>query len=137
MGSDGWDAGGHTGEERIMNDNGDLDLEPVRAMLAQAFAEARARGVEHIAALHLTMYDRSPEALEAVRGALEVLTPGTPAENTELYTRPAASQFICWNCCGLRFEADTEEAICPNCGSEGLVVPPDITFALERVITTG
>jgi Zn finger protein HypA/HybF involved in hydrogenase expression len=118
-----------------MDDNGDPDLEPVRAMLAQALAEARARGAERIAALHLTMYDRSPEALDALREALKVLTPGTPAENAELCTRPAPSQFICWNCCGLRFEADTEEAICPNCGSEGLIVPSDITFALERVVT--
>ncbi len=116
-----------------MNNNASNKLEAVRAMLAQALAEARTRGAERVVALHLVMYDRSPEALEAVHTTLDVLTPGTPAENAKLYARSAASLFICWNCCGLRFEADAEEAICPNCGSTGLIVPADITFALERV----
>lgn len=102
-------------------------------MLGQALAEARTRGAERVIALHLVMYDRSSEALQALRTTLDTLTPGTPAEGVQLYTRPAPSQFICWNCCGLRFEADAEEAICPNCGSPGLIVPPDIMFSLERV----
>lgn len=118
-----------------MSDNGRKDLEPVRAMLAEALAQTRTRGAKRIIALHLVMYDRSSEALESLRDALDVFTPGTPAEGVELCTRPAPSQFICWNCCGLRFEAHAKEAVCPNCGSSGLIVPPDITFALEQVDT--
>ncbi len=116
-----------------MGSNGSNELEYARAMLAQALAEARTRGAQRVTALHVVMYNRSPEAVQAVQTALNTLTPGTPAENVELYARPARSQFICWNCCGLRFETDTQEAICPNCGSAGLIVPTDITFALERV----
>ena len=115
--------------------NGNNGLEPVRAMLAQALAEARTRGSERVVGLHLVMYNRSPEALETLHTALDTLTTGTPAEGVALHTRPAPSLFICWNCCGLRFEADTEEAICPNCGSPGLIVPPDVTFSLEKVDT--
>lgn len=113
--------------------NGSDKLESVRAMLAQALAEARTRGAERVVALHLVMYDRSTEALETLSTALDTCTPGTPAENARLYTRPAPSQFICWNCCGLRFEANSEEAVCPNCGSPGLIVPKDVTFSLEEV----
>jgi Zn finger protein HypA/HybF involved in hydrogenase expression len=110
-------------------------LEHARAMLAQALAEARTRHVSRIVALHLVMYDRSSEALEALHATLDTLTPGTAADGAELCTRPAPSLFICWECCGVRFEAEAEEAICPNCGGSGLIVPPDITFALERVDT--
>ncbi len=113
--------------------NGSDKLESVRAMLAQALAEARTRGAERVVALHLIMYDRSYEALETLHTALGTFTLGTPAENAKLYTRPAPSQFICWNCCGLRFEANEEEAVCPNCGSPGLIVPKDVIFALEGV----
>lgn len=118
-----------------MKKNGTFKWEPVRAMLAQALAEARTRGAERVVALHLVMYDCSSEAVQIVHQALDTFTPGTLAENAQVYTRPAPSQFICWNCCGLRFEADTEEAICPNCGSPGLVVPKDVAFALEEVET--
>ncbi len=118
-----------------MKKNGAFKWEYVRAMLAQALAEARTRGAERVVALHLVMYDRSSEAVQIVHQALDIFTPGTLAENAKIYTRPAPSQFICWNCCGLRFEADTEEAICPNCGGPGLVVPKDVAFALEEVET--
>ncbi|OQY26242.1 MAG: hypothetical protein B6I34_00010 [Anaerolineaceae bacterium 4572_32.1] len=118
-----------------MNNNKNSELEPVRAMLAQALAQARTRGAERIIALHLVMYDRSDEARESLRTALDTLTPGTMAEGMKLQTRAAPSLFICWNCCGLRFEADTDEAICPNCGEAGLIVPPDVKFSLERVDT--
>jgi Zn finger protein HypA/HybF involved in hydrogenase expression len=116
-----------------MKNNGGNKWEPVRAMLAQALAEARTRGAARVVALHLVMYDRSSEALATVHTALDTFTPGTPAENAKLYTRLAPSQFICWNCCGLRFEADTEETVCPNCGGSGLIVPKDVVFALEGI----
>jgi hypothetical protein len=32
--------------------------------------------------------------------------------------RVASCQFICWNCCGLRFTSGSSEVVCPNCGHE-------------------
>jgi Zn finger protein HypA/HybF involved in hydrogenase expression len=108
-------------------------LEWVRAMLEQALAEARTRSASRITALHLTMYDHSPEELEQVRQALASLTPGTLAEGAALVTTCAPSRFICWDCCGLRYEASDENPMCPNCGGMGMIVPPEITFALDHI----
>lgn len=105
----------------------------VQAMLEQALAEARTRGAARIANLHLVMYDLSLEALRAVRSALDELCPGTLAEGAGLVITPAPTNFICWNCCGLRYQADGPEATCPNCGSLGLLVPPDIIFSLDHI----
>jgi len=108
-------------------------VEWVRAMVEQALAEARTRGAARVTALHLTMYDHSEQALKDVQEALAILTPGTPAQNAVLVTTPAPSRFICWDCCGLRYEAPDDNPMCPNCGGVGIIVPPHITFALDRV----
>jgi len=110
-----------------------LDPEVVRAMLNQALAEARSRGASRITELHLTMYDISPEAEQALRRTLDKLASKTPAENAQVVTSLAPSRFICWNCCGLRFESDDPDGVCPNCGHTALRVPPEIIFALHHI----
>jgi Zn finger protein HypA/HybF involved in hydrogenase expression len=109
------------------------DTETVRAMLNQALAEARSCGANRITELHLTMYDASRETEEALREILDELRANTLAEGAQVITRPAPSHFICWNCCGLRFESDDPEAVCPNCGHVGLLIPADIIFALDHI----
>lgn len=109
------------------------EMEKVKAMLAQALAEAKVRDARRVTGLHLTMYDRSPETLTAVQQAVQAVSLGTPAEGARLFTQPAPSRYICWNCCGLRYESMEEDAMCPNCGSEGFIIPMEITFALDRV----
>jgi Zn finger protein HypA/HybF involved in hydrogenase expression len=105
----------------------------VRAMVEQAVAEARTRGAARVTALHLTMYDHSTQALQDVQEALTAITPGTLAQDSVLVTTPAPSRFICWDCCGLRYEAPDDNPICPNCGGVGIIVPPEITFALDHI----
>lgn len=114
-------------------ENKDEVYERVRAMLAQALAEARAQGATRITALHLVMYDHSLEALQTVRAALDHYAAGTPAEGAGLVPIPAPSNFICWNCCGLRYQSDQMDGTCPNCGSVGLIVPPEIIFSLDHI----
>ena len=109
------------------------DTEIVQAMLNQALAEAHSRGANRITELHLVMYDSSRETEGALQKILDELSSNTLAENAQVVTRPAPSRFICWNCCGLRFESDDPGAVCPNCGQAGLLVPADITFALDRI----
>ncbi len=109
------------------------DAEIVRAMLNQALAEARSRGANRITELHLVMYDSSQETDDALRKILDELSSNTLAESAQVITRPAPSRFICWNCCGLRFESDDSEAVCPNCGHAGLLIPADVTFALDHI----
>jgi Zn finger protein HypA/HybF involved in hydrogenase expression len=45
----------------------------------------------------------------------------------------APSRFICWNCCGLRFESENLDAMCPNCGDLGMLIPVEVTFALDHI----
>ena len=110
-----------------------LDPEVVRAMLNQALAEARSRGASRITEMYLTMYDVSPEAEQALRNALEKLAAHTPAEKAQVITSRAPSRYICWNCCGLRFESDDPDGVCPNCGHTALRVPSEIVFALHHI----
>lgn len=109
------------------------DSEVVRAMLNQALAEARSRGAKRITELHLVMYDSPRETEGVLRKMLDELSSNTPAENAQVIVHPVPSRFICWNCCGLRFESDDPEAVCPNCGHMGFLVPAELTFALDHI----
>ncbi len=109
------------------------EQEKVQALLNQALAQARSKGTDRITELHFVMYGWSQEAEENLRELLQELSAHTPADNAEVYVRAGPQRFICWNCCGLRFESDEEEAICPNCGHTALSIPDDIGFALERI----
>ncbi len=103
-------------------------------MLKQALAEAQAQGGTQILELHLEMFDPSPQTEQALRALVVELSASTPAEGCRLIAFPAPSRFICWNCCGLRFESDNPEAICPNCGEPGMLIPIEVTFALDHVV---
>lgn len=113
------------------------DREEVRAMLEQALAEGRARRPGRIARLHLELFDADPRLREALDDLVADLSRDTLAEGAELVTFVAPSRFICWNCCGLRFESEGPEAICPNCGESGMLIPPEVTFALDHVEVAG
>ncbi|HEY4688843.1 MAG TPA: hydrogenase/urease maturation nickel metallochaperone HypA [Anaerolineae bacterium] len=106
-------------------------LERARAMIAAAMAESQATGAGAISALHVTIYPTPEVPLDTIRAAIDVARRGTLAEKAELHFTEAPARYICWNCCGLRFEGG--DGICPNCGSEALIVPEEILFALNRV----
>ncbi|MBN1815200.1 MAG: hydrogenase maturation nickel metallochaperone HypA [Anaerolineae bacterium] len=107
--------------------------EKARALLDQALAEARSHGAGRIAALHFVTYGSSPETEASLRRILQELSVNTLAEGAQIIVRAGPNRFICWNCCGLRFESGEEEAICPNCGHIAARIPIDITFALDHI----
>jgi Zn finger protein HypA/HybF involved in hydrogenase expression len=109
------------------------DIEVVHAMLDQALAEARSRGASRITELHLVMYDSSDDVEQALRGMLHELSSNTLAENARIITHEGPNTYICWNCCGLRFESSDPDAICPNCGHSILLIPHDVSFALDHI----
>jgi Zn finger protein HypA/HybF involved in hydrogenase expression len=102
-------------------------------MLEQALAEAESHGARQIAELHLELFDPSPETERALRGMVAELVSGTPAERARVVTFLTPSRFICWNCCGLRYEGDSPDALCPNCGELGWLIPVEVTFALDHI----
>ncbi len=112
-----------------------LDVEVVRAMLGQALAEAQARNARAITALHLRIYDPSPGTEQALRDLVGELSEHTAAAGARLFVYRVPSRFVCWNCCGLCFESKDPAATCPNCGEVGLLIPPDVVFALEHIET--
>lgn len=108
----------------------DHHFERMRAIVAQAIAEAGRKAPDgRISSVHLIVYG----GFDAIRAqdlyarAVE----GTPAEGVPVTLIEAGSRYICWNCCGLRFES--QDGMCPNCGEEALVIPEEIGFALQKV----
>jgi Zn finger protein HypA/HybF involved in hydrogenase expression len=101
----------------------------MKAIVAQAIAEARNGQGKGLAKVHLIVYGNMEE--EKVRRLFEEASQGTQAEGVALSVQKALSRFICWNCCGLRFES--MDGVCPNCGEVALEVPDEISFALREV----
>ncbi len=109
--------------------------EKVEALLNQALAQARSQDARRITALDFVIYGWSQGEEDDLRCLLQEVSAGTPAEDAEIVIEAGPHRFICWNCCGLRFESDEEAATCPNCGHEALAIPSDIPFALDRIET--
>ncbi len=105
-------------------------LERMKAILAQAAAEAE-RAAARLLGVQLDLYTGMPE--DELRILYEQASRGTPVEGVPLTVFPVGHRYICWNCCGLRFEG--EDSACPNCGEEALEVPSEIAFALRRIQT--
>jgi Zn finger protein HypA/HybF involved in hydrogenase expression len=109
------------------------DREMVRAMLQQALAEAQGRAARQISELHLELFDPSPDTEQSIRSLVAEFGANTLADGARLVTFLAPSRFICWNCCGLRFESENLDAMCPNCGDLGMLIPVEVTFALDHI----
>ncbi len=104
-------------------------IERMRAIIAQAVAEAGQKDGGRLAEVHLIVYGGLPEA--EIIDLYQQASLGTPADGAALRIEHAGSRYICWNCCGLRFEGS--DGMCPNCGELALEVPEEIAFALRRI----
>ncbi len=102
-----------------------------RALINQAVAEAAAQGKHDIRALHFVTYPAEEITPEMIRAAIDMMRQATPAGQAELHFAAKPGRYICWNCCGLRYEA--VDGVCPNCGHEGLVVPMEMVVALDHI----
>ncbi len=103
----------------------------IRAIISQAVAEAESQRMARVRRVYLVLYEPDPALADALRISFQWASRGTPVEGAELIFRQADSRFICWNCCGLRFEAP--DGVCPNCGETGIQIPAELAFGLERV----
>ncbi len=103
----------------------------IRAIIGQALAEAEARGSLPVRSLHIVLYDQDPALPDAIGLTFKWHSRGTALEGARLVFKPAISRFICWNCCGLRFES--ADGVCPNCGELGITIPEELAFGLEHV----
>lgn len=108
-------------------------LRQMKALIAQAIAEA----------YHDHQNPRVTEVALIVYGGMEAgpvkelfleASRETLAEGAQVIIQQTGSRYICWNCCGLRFES--EDGVCPNCGEVALEVPEEIAFALREVKAT-
>ncbi len=104
------------------------DLRRMKALIAQAVAEAHH---EHknprIIEVALIAYGDIPA--ERLTELFTEASRGTLAEGALVRVQETGTRYICWNCCGLRFES--VDGVCPNCGEMSLEVPEAITFSLR------
>jgi Zn finger protein HypA/HybF involved in hydrogenase expression len=114
-----------------MADLPDNLLLQARALIDQAVAGAAAQGQQDIRALYFVTYPAEDVTPQMIRAAIDMMRQATPAGQAELHFTPKPGRYVCWNCCGLRYEAI--DGVCPNCLHEGLVIPMEMVVALERI----
>jgi Zn finger protein HypA/HybF involved in hydrogenase expression len=102
-----------------------------RALINQAVAEAAAQNKPEIRALYFVTYPAEDVTPAMIREAIDLMRQATPAGRAELHFTPKLGRYVCWNCCGLRYEAI--DGVCPNCLHEGLIIPMEMVVALERI----
>jgi len=105
-------------------------LERMKAIVAQVITQAQRDSIDlRLATVHLIVYGNFSS--EQTRNLFAEASRNTDAEGLSIVTERAGSRYICWNCCGLRFEG--EDAMCSNCGETAMELPEKIDFALSRV----
>ncbi len=114
-----------------MTDLPDQLLLQARALIDQAVAEAAAQGKPEIRALYFVTYPAEEVTPAMIRAAIDMMRQATLAGNAELHLTPKPGRYVCWNCCGLRYEAI--DGVCPNCLHEGLIIPMEMVVALEKI----
>jgi len=127
----GWQYFNIEPEKIEMTDVPDTLLLQARALINQAAAEAAALGTHDIRALYFVTYPAEDVTLDMIRAAIDTMRQATPAGHAELHFTSKPGRYVCWNCCGLRYEAI--DGVCPNCLHEGLIIPVEMVVALERI----
>jgi Zn finger protein HypA/HybF involved in hydrogenase expression len=107
-------------------------LERMKAIVAQAIAEAkRLSGQPDAVQVRLNLYGDCDET--EVLSLFAQASRGTLLEKAQVITRQVGTRYVCWNCCGLRF--DGLGGVCPNCGELAFEIPNEISFSLLQVST--
>jgi len=106
-------------------------MERMRALIAEALGRASQKPGESLRAVSLVVYGNVPDTM--LYDLFEQAIADTPALGASLKIERAGSRYICWNCCGVRFESAS--GMCPNCGELGMEVPDEIEFGLKRIET--
>ena len=104
-------------------------VERMRAIVQQAvdLGRQRAAGVLH----GVTMIVYGTLSDSAISEIFEQVSHGTLAHGAALRIERAGSRYICWNCCGVRF--DSGDGLRPNCGELAMEVPEEIEFGLKDI----
>ena len=85
-------------------------------ILAASFDAARDAGATKITEIRISVGDLTEIQDFALQFAFEALTPGTMAEGATLLVNHIAAVSRCRDC-GLEYEHDRFEMLCPACGS--------------------
>lgn len=103
----------------------------MRAIVQQVVAELERMNLEGgQAAARLVVYGSAIDDQQA-RALFEQLSAGTRAAGIDLKVRRGATRYICYNCCGLRFES--EDGDCPNCGESAVELPDEVAFGMGEL----
>ena len=67
----------------------------IRALIAQAIAEAETHGGKAVRALHIVLYENDPALPDALRLTFDWASRATAVQGEQLILRHAAGRFIC------------------------------------------
>jgi hydrogenase nickel incorporation protein HypA/HybF len=87
-----------------------------QGILAASFDAARDAGMTQISEIRISVGELTEVVDFALEFAFEALTPGTMAEGATLVIEKLPARSRC-NQCGLEYEHDRFQMVCPNCSS--------------------
>jgi hydrogenase nickel incorporation protein HypA/HybF len=87
-----------------------------QGILDAAIEAAETAGATRITSIHITIGELTEIMEFAVRFAFESLAPGTMAHGATLVVNHVGARSHC-NACGLDYDHDRFQMICPDCGS--------------------
>lgn len=105
-------------------------LRQMKALIKQAIAEAH-HDHQHPRVTEIWFITYGGMEKSEVESLFAEASRDTIIEGAQLRLQETGSRYICWNCCGLRFESI--DGVCPNCGEVALEVPEEIGFSLRDI----
>lgn len=104
----------------------------MKDVLHFALGEARRAGASRVVILHLIAQDNGGIDPQSDALQFQALAHGTLAEDARLQVDYGTSERQCWTC-GLRFVGNGFDALCPQCGSPGLLLTHSGMFQLKSI----
>lgn len=103
-------------------------------ILETSFDAARDAGVDSISEIRITIGELTEIQEFALQFAFEALTPGTMAEGATLTCRHVVPRSRCESC-GLEYEHDRFQMMCPECGSLNVTLLQGRELTIDSIET--
>ena len=108
------------------------ELAVTESILEIAMRHARAAQAKRITDLHLVIGQLSSIVDDSVQFYWEIITKGTPAENSCLHFERIVAQLLCLEC-NHQYSPLDEDLACPACGSLKVKIIAGEEFRLEAI----
>jgi hydrogenase nickel incorporation protein HypA/HybF len=103
-----------------------------QSILAASFDAARDAGMSRITEIRISVGDLTETMDFALQFAFEALTPETMAQGADLVIVKIPAKSRC-NECGLEYEHDRYQMLCPSCGSMNVELLQGRELAIDSI----